>query len=154
MTVRSTSKRRVCGFNPWSGTKVPHASWPKTQNREQYCNKFSKTFKMEGKGSLKIKQKQVKTHTDLPYDLAIPRQGMYIPKNQKRRLIQTHVNTCSQQRYSPWAKNGSKPSVHQWINKWLYNRSDVCRYASSHTKERSLRYITARMNLENSREIS
>ena len=54
---------------------------------------------MEGKGSLKIKQ--VKTHTDLPYDLAIPHQGMYIPKNQKRRLIQTRVNTCSQQRYSP-----------------------------------------------------
>lgn len=55
---------------------------------------------MEGKGSLKIKQKQVKKHTDLPHDLAIPRQGMYIPKNQNQRLIQTHVNTCSQQRYS------------------------------------------------------
>ena len=29
------------------GTRVPHASWPKTQNikQKQYCNKFNKDFK-------------------------------------------------------------------------------------------------------------
>ena len=37
---------RGCGFDLWSGSKIPHASQPKYQNREQkqYCNEFNKDF--------------------------------------------------------------------------------------------------------------
>ena len=35
------------GSIPGLGAKIPHASWPKTQNikQKQYCNKFNKDFK-------------------------------------------------------------------------------------------------------------
>ena len=35
------------GSTPGQGAKIPHASWPKNQNRKQkqYCNKFNKDFK-------------------------------------------------------------------------------------------------------------
>ena len=35
------------GSIPGQGTKIPHASWPKNQNRkqEQYGNKFNRDFK-------------------------------------------------------------------------------------------------------------
>ena len=48
------SKGKTSPFNtggassiPGQGTKIPHASWPKNQNRKQerYCNKFNKDFK-------------------------------------------------------------------------------------------------------------
>ena len=38
---------RGYGFDPWSGTKIPHALRTKRQNikQRQYCNKFSECFK-------------------------------------------------------------------------------------------------------------
>ena len=35
------------GLIPGQGARIPHALWPKSQNRKQkqYCNKFNKNFK-------------------------------------------------------------------------------------------------------------
>ena len=36
------------GLIPGWGDKIPHASWPKSQNlkkQDQYCNRFNKDFK-------------------------------------------------------------------------------------------------------------
>ena len=36
------------GLIPGWGDKIPHASWPKSQNlkkQDQYCNKFNRDFK-------------------------------------------------------------------------------------------------------------
>ena len=32
-------------WTPGLGAKTPYASWPKNQNMEQYCNKFSEDLK-------------------------------------------------------------------------------------------------------------
>ena len=42
-----------CGFNPWSGAKIPHVLQPKSQNikQKQYCNKFNKDLKKKKKMS-------------------------------------------------------------------------------------------------------
>ena len=42
----SSSNERRGDSNPGHGAKIPHASWPKTQNikQKQYCNKFNKDF--------------------------------------------------------------------------------------------------------------
>ena len=43
-----TSNAGVAGLIPGQGTKIPHASQPKTQNikqKKQCCNKFSKDLK-------------------------------------------------------------------------------------------------------------
>ena len=43
----SSSNTGDTGSIPGQGAKIPHASWPKTQNikQKQYCNKFNKDFK-------------------------------------------------------------------------------------------------------------
>ena len=43
----SPSNAGGAGSIPGRGAKIPHASWPKNQNRKQkqYCNKFNKDFK-------------------------------------------------------------------------------------------------------------
>ena len=43
----SPSNAGGVGSIPGRGAKIPHASWPKTQNlkQKQYCNKFNKDFK-------------------------------------------------------------------------------------------------------------
>ena len=35
------------GLIPGQGARIPHAVWPKSQNRKQkqYCNKFNENFK-------------------------------------------------------------------------------------------------------------
>ena len=43
----SPSNAGGAGSIPGQGAKIPHASWPKNQNRKQkqHCNKFNKDFK-------------------------------------------------------------------------------------------------------------
>ena len=43
----SPSNAESKGSNPDPRTKIPHASWPKSQNiqQKQYSNKFNKDFK-------------------------------------------------------------------------------------------------------------
>ena len=46
---------------PGRGAKIPHASWPKSQNikQKQYCNKFNKDFK-NGPHQKILKKKNLK----------------------------------------------------------------------------------------------
>ena len=44
----SPSNAGGAGSIPGQGAKIPHASWPKSQNikkQKQYCNKFNKDLK-------------------------------------------------------------------------------------------------------------
>ena len=43
----SSSNTGDAGSIPGQGAKIPHASWPKTQNikQKQHFNKFNKNFK-------------------------------------------------------------------------------------------------------------
>ena len=49
--VVQTSSSRAAGVSliPCWEAEIPHASWPKNQNKkqEQYCNKFNKDFKTD-----------------------------------------------------------------------------------------------------------
>ena len=51
MARTSPSSTGGMGLIPGLGTKIPHASGPKTKNikQKQYCNKFNKDFKSEKK---------------------------------------------------------------------------------------------------------
>ena len=47
----SPSKAGAAASIPGQGDKIPHASWPKSQNikQKQYCNKFNKDFEFKKK---------------------------------------------------------------------------------------------------------
>ena len=55
---------------PGRGAKIPHASWPKSQNikQKQYCNKFNKDFK-NGPHQKILKKKKNALGKMVPIDL-------------------------------------------------------------------------------------
>ena len=56
----SPSNAGDAGLLPDWGARIPHASWPKTQNikQKQYCNKFNKDFKKLSTSKKKLKKTQ------------------------------------------------------------------------------------------------
>ena len=58
------------GSIPGRGAKIPHASWPKSQNikQKQYCNKFNKDFK-SGPHQKILKKKKNALGKMVPIDL-------------------------------------------------------------------------------------
>ena len=58
----SPSKARGAGSIPGGGTKIPHASGPKSQSikQKQYCSKFNKDLKKKKKVHIKRLFKKIK----------------------------------------------------------------------------------------------
>ena len=56
------------GSIPDQGTKIPHASWPESQNikQRQYCNRFNKDFK-NGPHQKKFLERATKKFLILPW---------------------------------------------------------------------------------------
>ena len=67
----SSSNTGDAGSIPGQGAKIPHASWPKTQNIKQkgYCNRFNTDFKngLQQKKKKKLKNERKDTHSHLPH---------------------------------------------------------------------------------------
>ena len=60
------------GSIPGQGAKIPHASWPKNQNRNSIATNSIKTFKMVKKKKIVAEHKSLAASVSQPLGTAIP----------------------------------------------------------------------------------
>ena len=68
MVKTSSSNAGGAGSIPGWGAKIPHTSWPKTQNikKKQYGNKFNEDLKKDGPHQKKnFRKKKINLHCTL-----------------------------------------------------------------------------------------